>query len=60
MDTYFGEKFLDKLFSNLYTSDEVLHTKENNDKRYEAIRKYLERLEKVHNKAKRITKKSIL
>ena len=60
MDTYSGEKFLDKLFSNLYTSDEVLHTKENNDKRYEAIRKYLERLEKVHNKANTNSKKELL
>lgn len=44
MDNYSGKKFLDKLYSNLYISDEVSHTKDNNDKKYEAIRKYLERL----------------
>ena len=60
MDEYSGEKFLDKLFSSLYTSDEVSHSKDNTDNRYEAIRKYLERLEKVHNKANTESKKELL
>ena len=60
MDKYSGEKFLDKLYASLYTSDEVSHTKDNNDKRYESIRKYLERLERVHNKANTESKKELL
>ena len=57
---YNGEKFLDKLYQNLYMSDEVQHTKENSDNRAEAIRKYLERLERVHKKADTETKKELL
>ena len=60
MDNYSVEKFLDKLYSNLYISDEVSHIKDNNDKRYESIRKYLERLERVHNKANTESKKELL
>ena len=60
MYDYNGEKFLDKLYSNLYMSDEVQHTKENTDKRYEAIRRYLERLKRVHDKADTKTKKELL
>ena len=57
---YNGEKFLDKLYQNLYMSDEVQHTKENSDNRNEAIRKYLERLERVHKNANTETKKELL
>ena len=60
MENYEGEKFLDKLYSNLYMSDVVQHTKENKDKRYEAIRKYLERLHRVHLNANTQTKKELL
>ena len=44
-----GIKFLDKIFGELYMSDIVQHTKENSDKRTDAIRKYLERLERLHS-----------
>lgn len=37
MNDYSGIKFLDKLYSNLYMSDVVQHTKERNDKRNQAI-----------------------
>ena len=60
MDNFIGEKFLDKLYSNLYMSDVVQHTKENKDKRYEAIRKYLDRLEKIHKEANTETKMKLL
>ena len=43
-----GIKFLDKLYGNLYMSDVVQHTRENSDSRIETIKKYLERLEKLH------------
>lgn len=56
----YGEQFLDKLYKNLYMSDEVQHTKGKNDSRVEAIKKYLERLEKVHRNANTSTKKRIL
>lgn len=48
MDDYRGEKFLDVKFDNLYNSKEVQHKYKPGDKRYETIRKYLERLEKAH------------
>ena len=60
MDDYKGIDFLDKLYKNLYTSDEVQHTKENNDKRRETLQKYMDRLEKVHKKADTDTKKELI
>lgn len=57
---YDGEKFLDKLYNNLYISDEVQYTKDNKDNRYEAIKKYLERLERVHSNATTEHKKELL
>ena len=60
MSDYSGEKFLDKLYSDLYKSDEVQHTMKNGDKRHEAIRRYMERLERVHSKANTATKKNLL
>ena len=61
MDEYAGEKFLDKLYNNvLYNSPEVQHSKKNTDNRYEAIRRYLERLEKSHEKANTQRRKEIL
>lgn len=56
MDTE-GIKFLDKLYQNLYMSDVVQHTKDNKDNRTDAIRKYLERLERVHKMADTESKK---
>lgn len=55
MDDYRGEKFLDVKFDNLYNSKEVQHKYKPGDKRYETIRKYLERLEKAHDSRYRIT-----
>lgn len=51
MDKYSGEKFLNKLYSNLHMSDEVMHTASNSDSKEEKVRKYLDRLEKVENLA---------
>ena len=55
-----GEIFLDKIYQNLYMSDEVRHTYKNGDKRYESIRRYLERLDRIHKKADTETKKELL
>ena len=55
-----GIKFLDKLYANLYMSDVVQHTKDNKDNRYEAIGKYLDRLERIHSKADTESKKNHL
>lgn len=60
MDDYAGIEFLDKLYQNLYMSDEVQHTKENKDNRKEAIQKYMDRLERVHSKADTEHKKELL
>lgn len=60
MDDYKGIEFLDKLYKNLYMSDEVQHTKENKDNRKEAIQKYMDRLEKVHALADIDRKKAML
>ena len=57
---YIGEKFLDKLYSNLYISKEVTHTKKNSDNRYEAIKKYLDRLNRIHINADTESKKRLL
>ena len=59
-NNYSGEEFLDKLYRDLYMSDEVQHTKENKDKRLEAIKKYMDRLERVHSKADTDGKKNLL
>ncbi|MBO5530515.1 MAG: DUF4116 domain-containing protein [Bacilli bacterium] len=60
MNDYTGIEFLDKLYQNLYKSDEVQHTKENTDNRKEAIQKYMDRLERIHKKADTETKKELL
>lgn len=60
MNEFYGESFLDKLYSNLYMSDEVQHTKGKRDKRNVSIRKYMDRLERVHSKADTETKKQLL
>ncbi len=48
---YTGEKFLDKLYKDLFNSEIVEHTKEKSDSREEAIKKYMDRLEKTHQNA---------
>lgn len=60
MNEFYGESFLDKLYSNLYMSDEVQHTKGKRDKRNVSIRKYMDRLERVHSKADTESKKQLL
>ncbi len=55
-----GIKFLDKLYGNLYMSDVVQHTRENTDSRVDAIRKYLERLEKLHSFATTEERKELI
>ncbi len=50
---YSGEAFLDVMFKDLYRSDEVQHTSNPSDRKEEAIHKYMERLERVHEKAAR-------
>ena len=45
------EKFLDSLYKNLYLSQEIQHTKDNKDSKYESIKKYMDRLEKIYKSA---------
>ena len=47
-----GEEFLNHLNKNLRNEDIVMHTANKSDTPEEKIRKYMERLEKSHNKAK--------
>ena len=49
---YIGESFLNRLYKDLYNSDEVVHTAINSDTKDEKVRKYLERLKKVEELAK--------
>lgn len=60
MDNYNGEKFLDKIYQNLYTSDEVMHTYKKGDKRYESIRRYLERLDRILKRSNKISNKRLI
>lgn len=55
-----GEKFLDKIFKDLYLSDEVNHTALVSNDKYENIRLYMERLERVHNRATTEYKKNLV
>ena len=57
---YNGERFLDVLYKELYKSDEVLHTKEKNDTKEKSIKRYLDRLETIHNKANTESKKDLV
>lgn len=45
MADYSKEKFLNNVYSNLHMKEEVIHSSELNDTKYEKIRKYLYRLE---------------
>ena len=49
---YIGESFLNRLYKDLYNSDEVVHTAINSDTKDERVRKYLERLRKVEELAR--------
>ena len=48
---YEGEKFLAKLYTDMHLRKEVEHSSLKSDKKNEKIRKYLEREERVHQKA---------
>lgn len=48
MEAYKGERFLDKLYRDLYKSEEVNRKYVNVYDKFNNIRKYLERLEKCH------------
>ena len=60
MYNYEGEKLLDKIYKDLYNSKSVQHTRRNNDRREESIRRYMDRLERVHNKANTEHKKDLI
>ena len=45
------EEFLNKTYPQLYFSEQVQHIQKNGDTRNEAVKKYIERLEKIHTKA---------
>ena len=57
---YNGERFLDILYKELYKSKEVLHTKEKNDIKEESIKRYMDRLESIHDKANTKSKKNLI
>ncbi len=57
---YNGEKILDRIYKDLYLSKEVSHTKKKSDTKYESIKKYLDRLEKIHKNAKTKNQQQIL
>lgn len=46
---YEGEKFLLKLYRELYSKDSVKHSGTISDNKYELLNKYLKRLEKIEN-----------
>ena len=48
---YDGEKFLLKLYKELYNEESVKHSSTKSDNKYEAVKKYIDRLERVHEKA---------
>ena len=60
MENYNGEKFLDKLYKDLYLIEEVKHTKTNKDSKEQNIRKYLDRIEKAHKGANTERRKEAL
>jgi hypothetical protein len=60
MDNFEGEKLLDKIYQDLYNSKSVQHTRKNKDSRAESIRRYMDRLERVHGKANTEHKKELI
>ena len=63
-EDYSGEKFLDRLYKDLYFSDEVNNSvkrsKKKNLKKEEAIKIYMDRLERLNNLANNSKKKDYL
>ncbi|MEE3342776.1 MAG: DUF4116 domain-containing protein [Bacilli bacterium] len=51
MDNLRGEAFLDNIYQDLHMSDEVMHTFKNKDSKKEKIHRYMERLERINQKA---------
>lgn len=49
-----GEEFLNKIYRDLNLSDEVMHTSLGTKNKDESVSRYMDRLERVHNKASRI------
>ena len=45
-----GEEFLNRLYKDLNLSDEVIHTSYGIKNKDEAVKRYMDRLERVHNK----------
>ena len=58
--SYNGERFLDVLYTQLYKSEEVEHTKESKDTKEESIKRYMDRLEYIHSKANTQNKKDLI
>ncbi|MEG2351077.1 MAG: hypothetical protein RSB54_00140 [Bacilli bacterium] len=50
MQNMLGEIFLSQFYRDLHNSDEVMHVALSSDKKLKRIKKYLEYLEKTHNK----------
>ena len=59
MEKYIGEEFLNKIYKELLNSELVQHTGKNKNRK-EAIRQYMERLERVTNKSIEHNKLSLL
>ena len=59
-EDYLGEKFLNRLYKDMYLSEEVQHTSKKGDGIEETIKKYMDRLERIHNQANTESKKNLL
>ena len=57
---YRGEEFLERIYKDIYLEDKVVKSSSLSDGKYEKIRKYLERLERVHDKVTKKDKLSLL
>ena len=57
---YSGEAFLNKLYQNLHLSDELMYTATASDTKDEKVKKYMDRLERVHEMANNPHKLEIL
>lgn len=52
LDKYVGETFLSRLYRDMHTLEQVEKSSLKSDNKYEKIRKYLNRLESIHNSVK--------
>ena len=59
MEKYIGEEFLNKIYKEILNKELVQHTGKNKNRK-EAIRQYMERLERVTNKSIEHNKLSLL